>query len=643
MDPLTLLGNSRQQVTTSDGGEAKFTLKKPVDFEEGPGCGELTAKLKLVFRGHQWEGWLPTVKVDACRKKGVAFHWKPADVAGEIMVEGDDRRSVMFILDCSNSMGAEADPLRFNKAVNTLREALSVLRTQHENDDRRDVGLTVYGHRVQQLRFPNGTWDQVRVRSDLPKRFLPVPADGKKPYADIQRLRLVGPLTADHYKDILEDLTLLKPFGNTPLIGSIQQVVKQYIPNGGTIVAITDGADTQDVSPALLAKRVEVLKDDVTHHPQGVEISIVGFAVTDGDKTKLSALAKDTGGAFFDAPDGKDLANALGKALMSRPYTISSQVPGFDTKGSLGTVTKELQVGTYTVSFAGDRPLRLELSGGERLVYKLERGSLLHRKDLVPQIKKSVSAVIQGAVPDDHPVQFSYRSFLEEVTVGVNNSRSTARFLFAVDHKNPALFVRRPEEIFFEVHPQVSRSDESKKLRQMEWQLEPRQSIPTWRVTVHDWPKGAKAEVRAWWKMKRTQPDVETVSLTSEAGLFRLTENLTLELAEKPRIDIVNRTVTIIAKSPGRDALTESDPVFSELTKLRMELGTKSTQSRFEPHRFPFTRVFRPDERSLEFTYSFEEGFDPSQCLIGVTTWTALRTNAVTVKQPLVIQDDLSG
>ena len=635
---LTIVDQGRVSVETS-GGDALFTLRKPPGFDDRPGCETLNVKLNVAFRGHRWKRSVPTVSVDPCRQEGVAFHWKPADTSGEIIVTGADRRSVMFILDCSNSMVSKEDPLRFSNAVNTLRDALQALHQQHlmgGDENRREVGLTVYGHRVQQL-SQGGVLGPIVVRPDLPKRFLPIPADGKQPYLDIQRLRTVQALTNAHFKDILEDLPLLSGWGNTPLIGSIQQVVKQYIPSGGTIVAITDGADTQDGNDAVnLAKRVEVLKNDARNHPKGVEISIVGFAVTAADRSKLDALAKETGGAFFDAPTGKQLAAALGTALTSRPYVVTSENPGFTAKSKLGK-PQPLKRGDYSVGFSDLQPLGFEMVGGERLAYALERGSLHHQKDkTIPLIKDSVPAAIPGQPAADHPVSFAYRSFEEDAHKN-QADRATATFLFSVTHKNPSLFVRRPREIFFDVHPVTARSDAPKKLRQMEWHLQPGQSIPTWKVIVHDWPAGAAAEVNAWWKMQRSPLDVETLPLTSEQGQFQLTTDLSLDLAEKPNINIHGRTVTIIVKARGEASVSANDALLSELTNLRLELGTRSSDKQFNPHRFAFTRIFRPDERSLEFRFAVDEGFDPSKCIIGVTTWKALRTNATSLEKPLVI------
>ena len=199
---------------------------------------------------------------------------------------------------------------RWKTALDTLKQVLDAL------PDDFNVGLRVYGHRY--------------------------PPSSKQSCSDSQ---LVVPIARLDRAKILSTASALHPRGETPLVSSVLQTVDDLKASGaGSVILITDGEESCHGDTRQAAARLKASGVDVT-------LNIVGFTLT--GKTvaaQLGSLAASTGGRYYSARNGDDLARALTLASIQQiPYEIidasGRTVAGHQTS-DLG---QELPPGEYEV------------------------------------------------------------------------------------------------------------------------------------------------------------------------------------------------------------------------------------------------------------------------------------------------------
>lgn len=140
-------------------------------------------------------------------------------------------------------------------------------------------------------------------------------------------LRLYGAQSAPREKNC-QDTSLAVPFGaaevNSPAITAAIDVIKAqgYTPIGYSlgqaaddfpatakervIVLVSDGKETCQGDPVVAAKALAT---------KGITVHTVGFVVDTAARGQLQAIAKATGGTYFDAPVGPELPETLKSAL----------------------------------------------------------------------------------------------------------------------------------------------------------------------------------------------------------------------------------------------------------------------------------------------------------------------------------------
>ena len=168
------------------------------------------------------------------------------------------RASIIFILDCSNSMseltdmegpgGVQRIP-RLEAAKIALHDMLSQLAA--EGDAR--VGVMFYGHRVGwNLKKP----DQMLRQTDYAR---PIPDDLRPERRRRDRCCRLGRFDSVVAGGVFDLMKTLKPWGETPLYLSVIQAIGQFSTDEpGTeksIVVITDGVNYQFNSPNPEAPR----------------------------------------------------------------------------------------------------------------------------------------------------------------------------------------------------------------------------------------------------------------------------------------------------------------------------------------------------------------------------------------------------
>jgi hypothetical protein len=119
-----------------------------------------------------------------------------------------------------------------------------------------------------------------------------------------------------------------KAQGYTPIAFSLRQAATDF-PAGAkerVIVLVSDGKETCDGDPVVTARELA---------GKGIVIHTVGFVVDSAARGQLQAIARATGGTYFDAPVGPELPETLKQALNACKVQVA--VPSSPKPGKLRT------------------------------------------------------------------------------------------------------------------------------------------------------------------------------------------------------------------------------------------------------------------------------------------------------------------
>jgi von Willebrand factor type A domain-containing protein len=231
----------------------------------------------------------------------------------QIVKEGDKiaARNLEIVLDVSGSMNAKlGDGNRWDTALKALKEVVDTL------PEDLNVGLRVYGHRY-----------------------------SSKSAQTCQDTELVVPLAKLDREQIVKTASALKPRGETPLIRSILKSVGDLnAAGGGSVILITDGEESCKGNAKAAAKEIKASGVNLT-------LNIVGFTLTsEAVENELSTLAGSTGGRYYGAQDGAQLARAVKLAALQRlPYDILDVSGKVLASGQTGELSRELPPGRYRI------------------------------------------------------------------------------------------------------------------------------------------------------------------------------------------------------------------------------------------------------------------------------------------------------
>jgi von Willebrand factor type A domain len=99
-----------------------------------------------------------------------------------------------------------------------------------------------------------------------------------------------------------------KAQGYTPIAISLEQAANDFPPDAKerVIVLVSDGKETCKGDPVVAAKALAA---------KGITVHTVGFVVDTAARGQLQAIARATGGSYFDAPVGPELPGMLKSAF----------------------------------------------------------------------------------------------------------------------------------------------------------------------------------------------------------------------------------------------------------------------------------------------------------------------------------------
>lgn len=108
--------------------------------------------------------------------------------------------------------------------------------------------------------------------------------------------------------------------GYTPIAWSLEQAANDFPADAKerVIVLISDGKETCQGDPVVAAKALAA---------KGITVHAVGFIVDTAARGQLQAVARATGGSYFDAPVGPELPDTLKSALNACKKQVAKLPP----------------------------------------------------------------------------------------------------------------------------------------------------------------------------------------------------------------------------------------------------------------------------------------------------------------------------
>jgi hypothetical protein len=186
------------------------------------------------------------------------------------------QRNIMIVLDMSGSMNI-LKPHIGKRRVDIARNVLEGLLKNWGNTP--SPGLIIFGHRS------NGC-------------------------ADIEHKHKIASTTPMAVYNSIKDL---KPLGKTPLGDALELAAKKmkYYIEDGSLVILTDGQETCNNNPCLVAK-------DLKRRGINFKAHVIGFDIhNQGTQNQLSCISKELGGNYYSANTSSQLEEALKKATKS--------------------------------------------------------------------------------------------------------------------------------------------------------------------------------------------------------------------------------------------------------------------------------------------------------------------------------------
>ena len=147
-----------------------------------------------------------------------------------------------------------------------------------------------------------------RLVSDLPSETkLGLMAYGHTREKDCNDVELLSALGKDKPEMITTLIHTIKPMGKTPIANALKESQAAFAGQEGKnnhILLVSDGIESCDGDPCAIAKELEAAGLDVSAH-------VIGFGVSEEEGKKLTCIAENTGGKYFDAANAEAFNEAI--------------------------------------------------------------------------------------------------------------------------------------------------------------------------------------------------------------------------------------------------------------------------------------------------------------------------------------------
>jgi hypothetical protein len=395
----------------------------------------------VLYRGHRFRHPSQRVKLTLadCEREFEFKHKKPDPPA--VTIAGAQKpRAVLLVVDCSRSM---LDKDRMENARDAVNAAIAQLRAGSEPHRPAQVGLWLYGHRVQYENLADPNKDAPLVQSNFAKKF-GVPPDVRPP-GDVEERVPLGALTPEREAEITRYVREVAPYGNTSLYLAIRDAItlgfkdlKDPEKYERQILVLSDGADfiyTADKNlPDADKARVLVdhvgLKDILRKQaaastgdlaPVRIDLIAYDFSATSeksrdgwriGDRAELD-------GIFKDGPEGVE--SDLGQI-----YDFASDpVDEIETQKNLALLIQRL-LGVFRFNIVDERgnsvPITVERKSAGKSLYLNQR--LVFGKPsgkFTVKFDGNVGGIAGGLPPEDFDFELSDRA--ENILLRIQENR----------------------------------------------------------------------------------------------------------------------------------------------------------------------------------------------------------------------------
>jgi|GEM_PF-2071531 len=574
------------------------------------------------------------------RLKGTTISYRPHRYGAStvtLLGQQKKRASVMFVLDCSQSM---SEPLASETASDSARSKLDVAKgalvqmlDELSQQDGTRVGVIFFGHRIAWTRSaPPRLSRSPGAGVELP--------EGLMPSRDVETLLPLGRFDTG---GVLRRLDAVQAWGQTPLNQAIVEATAAFASDDPdtekSIIVITDGRDYQFTpSRSDIRQPPRTTHNDALRAGQqaGVPIYLLGFGLEPAERALAEAdfqqLAAATGGAATTVDDAGELMRQLRERLSLGSYTIQGTREVVQrSPGQPPSITAVLN-GSVTVdphAFAGETfelnfgaaSQSFPLAGGEALKIRLSADG--NRFLPIPfdwQFPQTIE-LVSGASQQRSPY----------VLRAHRPQRQGQRAIFPISLQSTRDAVTpRPAESWLAVTPIVDGvEDREHRYWFYDVNYEPNQPVPLLQWEANHWPTGASsARLEFWCKFERSVPFTE---YPLHEVVARPEAFVGLAVPEFPDIKL--------QISAGKPAQGGDDYVINiielhaaavpDIAQIRVEFRTAKA---FHPKRV--TRQFDPANGVVSHTYTYAAadaaGIERSdQSRIVLTSRTALAAGSL--------------
>lgn len=483
-----------------------------------------------VFRGHEFSAPLYA-------GQGILVDYRPAKYDwADVVLFGDRQRqpSIMFVLDCSWSMGeelpVEAIGLKSQSRLEIAKE--SILRMLGQIASRPDarVGVRLFGSRLgwsrpvdEKTGISKGK-SQILVQPNYPDTI----PDDLVPSRDVDTLLPLGRFSTDMMGDMRKKLSKIVPWGQSPLYLSIIESFNDFSADDDStaksIVIITDGDNFQFNASGRPGGEPDSLTtlDGVYRawSANKVPLFILGVGVTDPENASaretLQELAERTDGKYYDIENDNDLVRALSEQLAMGTYRVSrsgtakprasgrqSADSARETKLNNTTEVKPIVTGaTYDVTFQSLLK-SVQFEGGESIeLYLTEDGRDIVGKPYDRSSPRAATLVRSG--DSGRLIARVHRPTMHQDGV-----------FFPVSVQDPDNhYTQRPKQLWIEVSPVIPNADLPRHTYLFyDANYEAKTPVPYVNWHASNWPVAATmADVRVWAKFEET-PSLQEIPL----------------------------------------------------------------------------------------------------------------------------------
>lgn len=511
----------------------------------------LSNEAVLVYRGHEFRAPLSV-------GQGIVVDYTPNHLDwAEVVLFGEAKRqsSIVFVLDCSWSMGeeipVEAIAMKSQSRLELAKESVLRMVTQLASRPDARIGVRLFGHRLGWSRPTDAKTGATTGKTQIltqPNYPDSIPND-LVPSRDVEAILPLGRFSTDMVGGLASKLSKIVPWGQSPLYLSIIESLQDFDADDDStaksIVIITDGDNFQfnasgrpGGEPASITSIEGVYR---AWSKNKIPLFVLGVGVSDAENAKarknLVELAERTNGKYYDIENGSDLLRALSEQLSLGTFGVSKMDSKPNKKGPISVGEAKLNTPVelkpvsnepYEVSFQSIAK-SVQFQGGESLELVLSDDG----QDIV-------SKPYDRSSPRGAPL-FRAGSNGRIIARVHRPSYRKNGIQFPISIQDPdSHFTPRPSQIWVEVTPVAVGTESTRSSYYFyDANFEPKTPVPVVSWNASNWPATATAaDVRVWVKYEPT-PNLQSIPIEQvKQNLQRYSEGIALNGLEGVKLGI---------------------------------------------------------------------------------------------------------